>query len=440
MLFHILLPFAFAQNTFNMNSNEFFECPLDPNTQTPPNNCAEKVLARSFIGKFSDKFNCFQDKGEVYAKYFIDAYGSAGSGYVCCGLMANGRRQCDRMEEWRQVGDSRFSLCHPNWWQALNPTGTQMRRDLCCENNDFNDCAVCSSFMVWDFTGVGEDGVIPNSANAVRQAEFYGGDNILEKKNKDNSCLPPYESCPTLRDDWRSMFNNMTENGPSLIPSGTYEGESYPPYAYENDVYPGGFAVGTLQEFNDPPVCVYAPEVAGRVIEVKVEPEEAGSQVCVDDLHEDSLQRNNPGVTQACDDSRLQTCFADATPDDSVSGFAFLISCSESCADGPVDLWFRLRASVMKWTDAGDEDKGTDRTEVNTEMWCMWGNQNMQDDNSAASVLPENFPEDLDGDFSKWDVFPSDLAPEEDPVVFPVRDGVSMLTISSVLALVAFFF
>jgi len=198
-------------------------------------------------------------------------------------------------------------------------------------------------------------------------------------------------------------------------------------------------AVGTLQEFNDPPVCVYAPEVAGRVIEVKVEPEEAGSQVCVDDLHEDSLQRNNPGVTQACDDTRLQTCFADATPDDSVSGFAFLISCSESCADGPVDLWFRLRASVMKWTDAGEEDKGTDRTEVNTEMWCMWGNQNMQV-NGTASVLPGNFPADLDGDFSKWDVFPSDLAPEEDPVVFPIRDGVSMLTISSVLALVAFFF
>lgn len=433
MLFHILLPFAFAQNTFNMNSNEIFECPINSDTGTRPNlnTCTgTKVLASSFIAKFSDKFNCFEDKGRVYEAYFIDAYGSAGSGFVCCGVMANGRRQCDRMEEWRQVGDSRFSLCKTNWWEALNPPGTQMRKDLCCDNSDFNDCAVCSSFMVWDFTGVGEDGVIPNSQGAVNQADFYGGDNILEKKNKDDSCSPPYESCPTLRDDWRSMFNNMEENGPSLIASG----ESYPPYAYENDVYPGGFAVGTLQEFNDPPVCVYAPEVAGRVIEVKVEPEEAGSQVCVDDLHEDSLQRNNPGVTQACDDSRLQTCFADGTPDDSVSGFAFLISCSESCADGPVDLWFRLRASVMKWTDAGDEAKGTDRTEVNTEMWCMWGNQNM------TASLPDSFPNDLDGDFSKWDVFPSDLAPEEDPVVFPVRDGVSMLTVSSVLALLAILF
>jgi len=342
------------------------------------------------------------------------------------------------MEEWRQVGDSRFSLCSPNWWEALNPDAPKMRRDLCCENNDFNDCAVCSSFMVWDFTGVDEDGTIPANQGEVRQGDFYGGDNILEKKKGDASCTPPYDTCPTLSNNWREMFNSDTDNGPSLTPGS----ESYPPYAYENDVYPGGFAAGTLQEFNDPPVCVYAPEVAGRVIEVKVEPEEAGSQVCVDDLHEDSLQKNNPGVTQACDDSRLQTCFADATPDgdNSVSGFAFLISCSESCADGPVDLWFRLRASVMKWTDAGEEDLGTDRTEVNTEMWCMWGNQDMRDADGGKEILPANFPDDLDADFSKWDVFPSDLRPEEDPIVFPVRDGVSMLTITSVLALLAILF
>merc|ERR1712064_225796 len=253
-----------------------------------------------------------------------------------------------------------------------------MRRDLCCENSDFNDCGICSSFMVWDFTGVGEDGEIPTQGN-IGSKNFYGGDNILEMKQKSDECAyqdpsqigTPYDVCPTLDNRWRAMFNDRLNNGDSE----TSTGKPYPPYAYENDVYPGGFARGTLQE-----------------------------------------------------------CFPDATPDDSVSGFAFLISCSESCADGPVDLWFRLRASVMKWTDAGEEENGTDRTEVNTEMWCMWGNQNM------TASLPDSFPNDLDGDFSKWDVFPSDLAPEEDPVVFPVRDGVSMLTISSVLALLAILF
>lgn len=446
MLFYFLLSLAFSQSVL-LTFNDHTECPLDDGTQQPAASCNtnQKVLKRSLIAKFSDKFSCFKDAGNVYGAYFNQAYpggeGGRGSEFVCCGLMANGRRQCDRMEEWRLVGDSRFSLCYEDWWQALNPGGFKMRRDLCCQNNDFNDCAVCSSFMVWDFTGVGEDGAIPTSQNDLDSTiggepkyKLYGGDNILEMKKDDASCTAPYDTCPTLSNNWRSMFNSMTDNGASE----TNSGNSYPPYAYENDVYPGGFAVGTLQEFNDPPVCVYAPEVAGRVIEVKVEPEEAGSQVCVDDLHEDSLQKNNPGVTQACDDTRLQTCFADATPDDSVSGFAFLISCSESCADGPVDLWFRLRASVMKWTDAGEEENGTDRTEVNTEMWCMWGNQDMRDDQGSPN-FPDAFPA-LDGDFSKWDVFPSDLAPEEDPVVFPVQDGASLLTITSVFALLAILF
>merc|ERR1719168_280415 len=238
-----------------------------------------------------------------------------------------------------------------------------------------------------------------------------------------------------LQNDWRDLYYGQASR------TVQHDGKDvdYPEYAYDNLIHPAGFARATLREFNDPPVCVYVPNVGGRVIEVKVEPEEAGSQVCVDDLHEDSLQRNNPGVTQACDDSRLQTCFADGTPDDSVSGFAFLISCSESCADGPVDLWFRLRASVMKWTDAGDEDKGTDRTEVNTEMWCMWGNQDMRDLDGDVS-FPANFPAELDGDFSKWDVFPSDLRKQEDPVVFPARDGVSMLTVTSLFALLALLF
>jgi len=444
MLFYFLLPIAFAQF---LTFNGYTECPLDPNTQQPQNGCndADKVLKGTLLAKFSDKFSCFKDTGEVYRDYFAAAYtdnrDSQNNWFVCCGLMANGRRQCDRMVEWRLVGDSRFALCEENWMEALNPGGDKMRRDLCCENSDFNDCGICSSFMVWDFTGVGEDGEIPTQGN-IGSKNFYGGDNILEMKQKSDECAyqdpsiigTPYDVCPTLDNRWRAMFNDRLNNGDSE----TSTGKPYPPYAYENDVYPGGFARGTLQEFNDPPVCVYAPEVAGRVIEVKVEPEEAGSQVCVDDLHEDSLQKNNPGVTQACDDTRLQTCFPDATPDDSVSGFAFLISCSESCADGPVDLWFRLRASVMKWTDAGEEENGTDRTEVNTEMWCMWGNQDMRAEN-GETPFPEAFPE-LDGDFSKWDVFPSDLAPEEDPVVFPVEDGVSMLTITSVLALLAILF
>eukprot|EP00492_Amphilonche_elongata_P005885 TRINITY_DN9_c0_g1_i17.p2 TRINITY_DN9_c0_g1~~TRINITY_DN9_c0_g1_i17.p2 ORF type:complete len:86 (-),score=15.03 TRINITY_DN9_c0_g1_i17:168-425(-) len=60
-------------------------------------------------------------------------------------------------------------------------------------------------------------------------------------------------------------------------------------------------------------------------------------------------------------------------------------------------------------------------------MWCMWGNQNMQDENNQPNfpVGPDGQPlpifDGLDGDFSKWNKFPSDLEPEEDAVVRPIQ-------------------
>jgi hypothetical protein len=236
----------------------------------------------------------------------------------------------------------------------------------------------------------------------------------------------------TLKDTWRDVYYSQKDKAIGTDPDTTY-----PPYAYGNEVYPAGFAHATLREFNDPPVCVYAPNVGGRVLEIRVEPDEAGSQLCVDDLLADTAEKNNPGVTQACDDVRLQTCFPDANSDSvDAGGFAFVISCSESCADSDVDLWFRLRASVNKWTEAGEEDKGTDKTEVNTEMWCMWGNQNM------VAELPEDVEsfKGLDGDFSRWDVYPSDLEPETDPKVRPVESNVSCFSLALLISALALLF
>jgi len=269
--------------------------------------------------------------------------------------------------------------------------------------------------MVWDFTA-------PTNS--------HGGDPILEE----NLALADGATGKkvTLDKTWRDVYN--AQKAPE-----TPGGIGYPPYAYDNNVYPGGFARATLREFNDPPVCVYAPNVAGRVLEVRVEPEESGSQVCVDDLHEDSLERNTPGVTQACDDVKLQTCFSDANTDDAIDGFAFVISCSESCADGDVDLWFRLRASINKWTESGDASKGTDQTELNTEMWCMWGNQDMRVDGEFDA--PENFQvSGLDGNFAKWDVFPSDLEPDKAPIVRPVQSGVSVVSMGVLFSILALLF
>jgi hypothetical protein len=410
---------------------------------------------------FSDKFYCFLDKNGMYKDWTKAIYGNnqwddANGVWFCCGYMANGRKQCDRLTEWRVVNGNSFTLCEETYQAAISTKDgnkEKPRRDLCCSNNHFDDCSTCKSFVVWDFT------VDTNS---------HGGDKVLEASyncNKDSTADIP-EGCDdyeidgiavdgkvTLKDTWRDVYYSQKDKSIETDPDTTY-----PPYAYGNEVYPAGFAHATLREFNDPPVCVYAPNVGGRVLEIRVEPDEAGSQLCVDDLLADTAEKNNPGVTQACDDVRLQTCFPDANSDAvDAGGFAFVISCSESCADSDVDLWFRLRASVNKWTEAGEENKGTDKTEVNTEMWCMWGNQNMvgelptlvqkdrngnviEDENGEPVVeIVETF-KGLDGDFSKWDVYPSDLEPETDPQVRPVESNVSCFSLAILISALALLF
>jgi len=378
---------------------------------------------------FSDKFYCFQDVNDMYSDWATQVYGNANEKWYCCGYMANGRKQCDRLGQWKMVNGNTFSLCQTSYQSAFRTTNPntgrpEPRRDLCCQNSHFQDCTTCKSFVVWDFT---------------TETNSYGGDIELQKSYDCNaasdSVIPDncdedtYSGKVTLKDTWRDAYYDQPA-------AATSNGNEYPPYAYGNMVYPAGFLHGTLREFNDPPVCVYAPNVGGRVIEIRVEPDEDGSQLCVDDLLADTAEKNNPGVTQACDDVRLQTCFPDANSEDDAGGFAFVISCSESCADGDVDLWFRLRASQNRWTEAGDEAKGTDKTEVNTEMWCMWGNQKMDED--AMPDAPAFAG--LDGDFSRWDIYPSDLEPEVDPQVRPVESGVSYFSFAVLVVALALLF
>jgi len=411
---------------FSIAFSQFIEQLSKPTGDTVP---------EKYSKHFSDKFSCFQDKNDVYKEFNEKFYGSNTDKWYCCGYMANGIRQCDKMIKWRRIGDSDFVLCDNSVADAVrtkNGNTPELRRDLCCNNNEFTDCGLCKSFAVWDYT-IDDTSVSPT-------VKAHGGDVILERELADTS-----DQTVTMSKTWREDFL-AKESAPIEM-----DGVELPPYAYGNPISPAGFMKATLREFNDPPVCVYAPNVAGRVIELKVEPEESGSNVCVDDLNEDSLERNEPGMTQACDDSRLRTCFPDAALSESQDrkGFPFLISCSESCADGDVDLWYRVRASINKWTESGDPDKGTTDTEVNTEMWCMWGIGDMRLKNETdGSMIPFDFPanfenevkEYLDGDFKKWDIYPSDLTPDEPPVVRPITDGVQIVSIfAALLATLVFF-
>lgn len=406
---------------FSIAYSQFVKVLQDPGT--------DGTVPADISAHFSDKFSCFEDKNDIYEKFNDKFYpGEKTLKWYCCGYMANGIRQCDKMNKWRRIGDGHFALCQRSVAEAVrtqNGGVPELRRDLCCDNEEFMDCGLCKSFAVWDFTV---------------NSDSHGGDVYLEKELAAHP-----DQTVTMNKTWREYYL-AKEDAPNEM-----AGVELPPYAYGNPIRPAGFMKATLREFNDPPVCIYAPNVAGRVLEIKVEPEESGSNVCVDDLNEDSLERSEPGMTQACDDSRLRTCFPDAalTDNQSRKGFPFLVSCSESCADGDVDLWYRVRASINKWTQNGLESEGTTDTEVNTEMWCMWGIGDMRlrnetDGSMIPFEFPRNFPDDLkdymDGDFKKWDIYPSDLTPDEPPVVRPITDGVQIVSIfAALLATLVFF-
>jgi len=78
--------------------------------------------------------------------------------WYCCGYMANGRKQCDKLKKWKFVNGNSFTLCDNSYEVAYAETRqwngntySKPRRDLCCENDHFQDCTSCKSFVVWEF-------------------------------------------------------------------------------------------------------------------------------------------------------------------------------------------------------------------------------------------------------------------------------------------------
>jgi len=294
----------------------------------------------------------------------------SGAVWKCCGLMANGQRQCANANEWRNVGGSadftlktnRFSLCVDNvaniYSTGTDDDGNQytITKDLCCQNEYFSDCGVCRGFVVWEFNTFDEMDQSPKT---------------------------------TFDEHWKANYTRQSDDDTN---------------AYDNKFYPSGFIHATLREYNDPPVCVYMPEAGGHIIEIKVEPDEEGNTVCVNDLHDDQQERDNPGQITTCDDTRLRTCFSDGEMgvDDNVPGFAFYIDCEQGCADGDIHLWLRARASAKKWSDVEMED-----AEENTEMWCQW----------------------MDKDDPRYEMYPSEIRPERVAISQPMEDSVASLSV-----------
>jgi hypothetical protein len=295
---------------------------------------------------FSEKFSCYKDVADT-------------NQYQCCGYMANGERECAVASAWTNVGGtntlktSRFSLCSSTLQQARN-----LGRDLCCANDYFSDCGVCAGFMIWEFESFQE------------MAD---------------------DSRVTFDLDWKEQFLDQPQDDTK---------------AYDNNIFPAGFVHAKLHEFNDPPVCTFIPSAGGRVIEIRVEPEESGNTVCFNDLYDDTEERNNPGQITSCDDTRLRTCFSDGdlkkNANDNTPGFPFFINCVEGCEDSDINLWFRARASDTTWVEVENQD-----AESNMEMWCNW----------------------MDRNATEWDTYPSEIAPPGQVLGGEVPDSVTALSV-----------
>lgn len=143
------------------------------------------------------------------------------------------------------------------------------------------------------------------------------------------------------------------------------------------------------------------------MIEIKTEPEESGNRLCVSDLKDDVLGRNEGGQGTPCDESRLKTCFPDASDD---KDFTFFIFCNnEGCSEGfDVPFWLRARVSELSWQEG--HTTATD----NVEMWCQY----VQDDYPA------------------WDVYPFDIEETLPPPIKPIdNSGSASLTIFTIVCM-----
>lgn len=294
------------------------------------------------------EYECFDINTQNGADLYMEGKTFTGTGRVCCGVTSNGKRRCDYENQWSiYQGHPRYCNIYETPEQAFN-----RNHDLCCDSPFIDNCGKCKAYYIWDFESV-------------------------ESMTQDI----PLESWIN-NTDWRDDYYNL---------------EQEDPLAREH--YPAGYVNAILRDQNNPPVCVYVRNSGGHVLEVKVEPEAAGSTVCIGDSLDDLADKTNPGFTTTCDTAQLTTCIQDGTLETTFEyksgpnagaqtitaarGFTFQISCEYGCAEqSDLPLWFRVRFSTEGYQDRVNTDAFT-----NPEMFCEYVNR----------------------DYPGWDLFPTDI-------------------------------
>jgi len=323
---------------------------------------AQNQPSSSWEQYYGADMECFQDTAGTYAN--VGDYGGQAGWWWCCGITANGERACAPSNEWSMPKTGKFALCE----NSINADGgIKGNKDLCCTSSLVDNCDTCHAFVVWEFE--------------------------TQQEMEDSSKT-------TLDTNWRESFEDQDLN----------ERDSY-----DNQVYPGGYSHARLRQGNDPPVCVYIPNAGGKVIEIKVEPDEQGNRLCISDLHDDQKDRNDPGQITSCDESMVKTCFPDGADTTSgSSGVAFYIECDTTCEEQTdVFLWYRVRTSDGTW-----QDNGNNGASNNIEMWC----------------------DQVGGEYPDWDIVPSDLAPQSNQLNLDPENASAALSLLFVCMAVLFAF
>lgn len=143
--------------------------------------------------------------------------------------------------------------------------------------------------------------------------------------------------------------------------------------AKDQTVYPVGFQLFTLKEFNQPPVCLTVPNSGDKKVEILIESESADASICIHDASDLGYSKNDVGNVATCGKGQLYSCFtaaeaADVDPETqdtlALEDFSFYVYCQESCEASDVNLWIRVRLSDQTW------DQGKTGVEDDLEMWC----------------------------------------------------------------------
>jgi len=305
-----------------------------------------------------------------------------GKKYVCCGLTADGNKHCAPHNAW-SVHEGKYRLCEENAKQAEKMIKATYYRDVCCDSSWINSCGQCGAFIHWPFADT---------------------DELIKKENG---------------------FYNGTE----------WSDKYYDPEK-DSEIYPNGFMGAVLRSENQPPVCVFIPDAAGRTILINVEPEEQNNRLCVGDLSEDDSEKTNPGFQKTCDTTSVSSCVHDGTIRGTVNtvgqqgnqerssrGITFKIDCNSGCVEqSDTYLWFRVLFSKNSYQNPGIKKDG--------EVYDK--------DMTNAADNPEMFCEYVLRDYPFLSSYPSDLDAEV-PVFEEAEEDASFSVFSGLFVALFFF-